>query len=408
MGRDPLPLMTLPQGTVTFCFTDIEGSTQLVRDLGAEYPAVLAAHRSALRGAVEAMGGAEVDARADELFAAFPDANRAVRAAERVQRGAIDGVRVRIGLHTGSADISEGAYYGVDVHRAARICAAAHGGQVVLSAETRAAAPDAEVLDLGEYHLRGLPHPERLFQLVADGLEREFPALRTEGPPSKLDTGALRVVIADDSALLREGTARLLQEAGFEVVAQAENADELLLRVRSYKPDVAIVDIRMPPTHTDEGVRAAERIREEHPDVAVLLLSQVVEPRRALALFRDRPEGFGYLLKDRVLEIDDFLAAVRRVARGGTAVDPDVVGRLLGRHRESDPVASLTAREREVLSLMAEGRSNRAICERLFLSPKTVETHVNSIFGKLRLAQAPDDHRRVLAVLAYLASDSSL
>jgi DNA-binding NarL/FixJ family response regulator/class 3 adenylate cyclase len=399
--------MRLPQGTVTFCFTDIERSTQLVRELGAEYPGVLAAHRAAVRRAVEATGGAEVDVRADELFAAFADAPRAVEAAERIQREGVYGVRVRIGLHTGEGSISDGAYYGLDVHRAARICAAAHGGQVLLSQSTRTAAPHAHALDLGEHLLRGLPEPERIFQLLAPGLEREFPALRTESPPSKLDPSAFRVVVADDSALLREGTARLLQDAGFDVVAQAGNADELLLRVRSYKPDIAIVDIRMPPTHTDEGVRAAERIREEHPEVAVLLLSQVVEPRRALALFRDRPEGFGYLLKDRVLEIDDFLAAVRRVARGGTAVDPDVVARLVGRHRESDPVASLTAREREVLSLMAEGRSNRAICERLFLSPKTVGTHVNSIFGKLRLARAPDDHRRVLAVLAYLGSDAA-
>jgi DNA-binding NarL/FixJ family response regulator len=224
------------------------------------------------------------------------------------------------------------------------------------------------------------------------------------GPSSEVEDGALRVVIADDSVLLREGTARLLAEAGFDVVAQAADADELLLRVRSYRPDVAIVDIRMPPTHTDEGVRAAERIREEHPDTAVLLLSQVVEPRRALALFRDRPEGFGYLLKDRVLEIDDFLAAVRRVARGGTAVDPDVVARLFGRRPDDDRLGNLSPREREVLALMAEGRSNRAICEKLFLSPKTVETHVNSIFTKLRLVPAPDDHRRVLAVLAYLSS----
>jgi DNA-binding NarL/FixJ family response regulator len=397
--------MTLPRGTVTFCFTDVEGSTQLAHELGPEYPALLAAHRAALRQCVEALGGAEVDARGDELFAAFPDAARAVEAAERMQREGT--LRVRIGLHTGSAHVFEGAYYGLDVHRAARICAAAHGGQVLMSEATRAAAPAAEAVDVGELRLRGVPEPEHLFQLVAEGLKRVFPALRTEGPPSALDPDALRVIVADDSALLREGTARLLEDGGFDVVAQAGDADELLLRVRSYHPDVAIVDIRMPPTHTDEGVRAAEQIRSEYPDIAVLLLSQVVEPRRALALFRDRPQGFGYLLKDRVFEIDDFLAAVRRVARGGTAVDPDVVARLVGRHGDADPIASLTAREHEVLALMAEGRSNRAICERLFLSPKTIETHVSNIFGKLQLAQAPDDHRRVLAVLAYLAVDAN-
>ena len=212
----------------------------------------------------------------------------------------------------------------------------------------------------------------------------------------------MRVVIAEDSLLLREGLARLLQEAGHEVVGQAGNADELLLKVRSYKPDVAIVDVRMPPTQTDEGVQAAEVIRSQHPEVGVLLLSQVVEARRALRLFSERPEGFGYLLKDRVLEIDDFLDAVRRVAHGGTAIDPDVIAQLVGRRRPNDPLQELTERERQVLALMAEGRSNQGICQKLFLAPKTVEMHIHRIFSKLGLAAAPDDHRRVLAVLAYL------
>ena len=210
----------------------------------------------------------------------------------------------------------------------------------------------------------------------------------------------MRAVIAEDSVLLREGVARLLEDSGIAVAAQSGNADDLLLHVRSYEPDVAIVDVRMPPTHTDEGARAARAIRERYPDVAVLVLSQVVEAEHALALFSDRPEGFGYLLKDRVLEIDDFIDAVRRVARGGTAMDPEVVAQLLG--RRPGPLDDLTPREREVLSLMAEGLSNQGICRRLYLSPKTVETHVKSIFTKLRLAPAADDHRRVLAVLAFL------
>jgi DNA-binding NarL/FixJ family response regulator len=212
----------------------------------------------------------------------------------------------------------------------------------------------------------------------------------------------MRVVIAEDSVLLREGLAKVLAEAGFEVVGQAGDAEDLLLKVRSYSPDVVITDIRMPPTQTDEGAEAAETIRAERPEIGILLLSQGVEARRALRLFTDHPAGFGYLLKDRVLDVDDFLDAVRRVARGGTAVDPEVVAQLLGRRRPDDPVAELTDRERTVLELMAEGRSNTGIGRKLFLSPKTVETHIHQIFRKLGLESLPDDHRRVLAVLAYL------
>ena len=216
----------------------------------------------------------------------------------------------------------------------------------------------------------------------------------------------MRAVIADDSVLLREGVARVLADAGIEVAASVGDADALRRVVATEKPDVAIVDVRMPPTQTDEGSRAAEAIRERHPEVGILMLSQVVEAHTALRLFGERPEGFGYLLKDRVLEIDDFVEAVKRVARGGTAMDPQVVSQLVGKRRKDDPIDQLSPREREVLELMAEGRSNAGICAKLFLSSKTVETHVSSIFSKLRLTQAPDDHRRVLAVLAYLRAES--
>jgi DNA-binding NarL/FixJ family response regulator len=212
----------------------------------------------------------------------------------------------------------------------------------------------------------------------------------------------VRVVIAEDSVLMREGLARVLADGGFEVVAQVDNADALHHAVKLDEPDVAIVDVRLPPTQTDEGARAAKEIKTKHPELGVLVLSQVVEARHALDLFSSQPAGFGYLLKDRVLDVDEFLESVRRVARGGTAVDPEVVAQLVGRRREHDPLEDLSPREREVLELMAEGRSNKAICAKLFLSPKTVETHVNSIFTKLGLMPAPDDHRRVLAVLTFL------
>ena len=212
----------------------------------------------------------------------------------------------------------------------------------------------------------------------------------------------MRVVLADDSVLLREGIARLLEDAGFEVVGQADNAEQLLLKVRSYSPDVAIVDIRMPPTHTDEGLRAAREIREKHPGTAVLVLSQYVESEYALDLLSESAEGVGYLLKDRVADIAEFAAAVRRVGEGGSALDPAVVSQLVGRSRKDDPVGRLTPREREVLELMAEGRSNQAISARMVVTERAVEKHVTSIFGKLRLPADAADHRRVLAVLAYL------
>jgi DNA-binding NarL/FixJ family response regulator len=209
-------------------------------------------------------------------------------------------------------------------------------------------------------------------------------------------------VLADDSVLVREGLARLLADAGLEVVGQAGDGEELMRKVRAHRPDVAVVDIRMPPTHTDEGLRAARAIRAELPGTGVLVLSQYLEEQYAVELLSDDAEGLGYLLKDRVAQVEDVVEAVRRVAGGGSALDPEVVSRMLGRRRRDDPLAVLTPRERDVLGLMAEGRSNQAIAARLVVTERAVEKHVSNIFGKLGLPTAPEDHRRVLAVLAYL------
>ncbi len=212
----------------------------------------------------------------------------------------------------------------------------------------------------------------------------------------------MRVVIADDSVLLREGLARLLSDAGFEVAAQAGDADDLMRKVRAHKPQVAVTDIRMPPTHTDEGLRAAQAIRRDLPDVGVLVLSQYVDQKYAMELLGNSAAGVGYLLKDRVAEVDRFTEAVRTVGNGGSALDPEVVSQLLGRRRSDDPLDRLTSRERQVLDLMAQGRSNGAIARELFVTERAIEKHVTGIFAKLDLPATEDSHRRVLAVLAYL------
>jgi DNA-binding NarL/FixJ family response regulator len=212
----------------------------------------------------------------------------------------------------------------------------------------------------------------------------------------------VRVVIADDAVLFRAGLGRVLEAAGIQVAGQAGDAGRLLALVRADPPDAVVVDIRMPPTHTREGLDAAQRIRAEHPQVGVLVLSQYVEPHHAMQLLEDGASGVGYLLKDRVADVAEVVEAVRRIAGGGSVIDPEVVAQLVGRRRTRNPIQELTGRERQILALMAEGRSNQAICERLFLSPKTVEAHVHSIFIRLDLPATPDDHRRVLAVLAFL------
>jgi DNA-binding NarL/FixJ family response regulator len=215
----------------------------------------------------------------------------------------------------------------------------------------------------------------------------------------------VRAVIAEDSVLLREGLSRLLTEAGIEIVGQAGDADDLLRKTRAHKPDVVITDIKMPPGQSDEGLRAAHVIRDELPGIGVLVLSQYVEEAYAMELLGDSAEGIGYLLKDRIADVDRFVEAVRRVAEGGSALDPEVVSHMLGRRRRDDPLAELTPREREVLALMAEGLSNSAIAQQLVVTERAVEKHVTNIFGKLGFGSAPDHHRRVLAVLTYVRSE---
>lgn len=212
----------------------------------------------------------------------------------------------------------------------------------------------------------------------------------------------MRIVIGEDSALFREGLARLLEDAGHEIVAKAADAPSLVEAVDATAPDLAIIDVRMPPDLTDDGARAARAVRGEHPELGIVLLSQHVETRHSVELVASG--RFGYLLKDRVFDVDDFLDALRRVAAGGSALDPEVVARLIGVHRAGNPLASLTSREREVLALMAEGRTNVGIARRLWLTERTVETHIGSILAKLGLANSDEDHRRVLAVLVHLSS----
>jgi DNA-binding NarL/FixJ family response regulator/class 3 adenylate cyclase len=355
--------------SLTFLFSDVEDSTGLAERLGGSYPALLAEARVLLRRAVADAGGREVDCRGDELFCVFDDSRDAAAAALAAQRAfataswpAGERVRVRIGFHSGEAATAGDGFVGIDVHRASRICQAAHGGQVLASADA-ARALGASVRELGEFDFKGMRDPERVYQLVADDLPDAFPPLRNVREHER----SLRAVIADDSALLREGLARLLSEADIEVVGQARDADELMLKVRSYHPDVAIVDIRMPPTQTDEGIRAAREIRKRHRETGVLVLSQHVAHTYAVELLADDAQGLGYLLKDRVADIEEFTAAVRRVAEGGSALDPLVVSELLGRTRGDDPVGRLSPREREVMELMAEGRTNHAIGQRLFI-----------------------------------------
>jgi DNA-binding NarL/FixJ family response regulator/class 3 adenylate cyclase len=397
-------MSTLPTGTVTLLFTDVEGSTGLIRQVGDRYGEILSDQRRLLRDAVAGHGGQEVDTAGDGCFVAFASARDGVAAAVAAQRAMAThrwpgdvAVRTRMALHTGEPRRAEQGYHGLGVHLAARLCQAGGGGQILLSDATRAIIaddlPDGVTLrHLGDRTLKDFDRPQPVYEAVIADIPDDGPAAGT----------AVRVVLAEDSVLLREGIARLLESAGFEVVGQVDNPDDLVRRVGFSKPDVAIVDIRMPPSHTDEGLQAARRIRDRHPGVGVLVLSQYVEAEYATALLGERADGAGYLLKDRIANVEEFTDAVRRVAAGGSALDPAVVAQLVGRHRRDDPLSTLTAREREVLELMAEGLSNHGIAARLVVTERAVEKHVTNIFAKLGLSATQEDHRRVRAVLALL------
>jgi DNA-binding NarL/FixJ family response regulator/class 3 adenylate cyclase len=394
--------------TRTFLIADVRGYTSFTHEHGPEAAAQLTERFADLtRKIVEEGGGEVVEVRGDEVLAAFDSVRDAVRAALALQGAYVeealdDGspLPVGIGLDVGEAMPLDGGYRGAALNLAARLCGAAAAGEVLATQEVRHLAgslPEVTFLDLGAIRVKNVPDEIRVVRVVPEG---EDPARRFLDVDAA--TRRLRVIVADDSTLFREGVVRVLAENGFDVAAQAADAEELLRLVEADPPDVVVTDIRMPPTGTTEGLVAAQRIRLEHPDVGVVVLSQYVETRHALKLLQETPDRVGYLLKDRVSDLADFVDAVRRIARGGSAIDPEVVSSLLGRRREHDVIDDLTDREREILGLMAEGRTNQAISEQLFLSPKTVETHVGAIFSKLGLQPAADDHRRVLAVLMYL------
>jgi DNA-binding NarL/FixJ family response regulator/class 3 adenylate cyclase len=381
--------------TGTVAVADVEGSTPLLERLGeARYHAALAAYERLLRDLLAEHGGAEETSAGDGHTCTFGSARAALAWAVALERAvpcADVPFKVRIGVHTGDLERRGGRLYGRAMVKAARIGGLARGGEILVSAVAR------EVADMGdatgvwfeegsEVELRGMRGRHLVFQLRWE--ERQ-------GAPE-------RVVIADDTALIRDGVAALLRENGLDVVATAGDARGLRDAVERHHPDIALVDIRMPPTWTDEGLVAAAAIRRDHPEIGVLVLSQHIEPAYALDLMRDGEHHSGYLLKDRIADIDILLDAVRRVARGGCVVDPVLTDGLVRGADARGVLADLSDGERDVLDLIAQGLSNQAIAERLTLSTPIVEDHVSEIFSKLGLGGEGADERRVAAVITYL------
>ena len=392
----------------TFLIADVRGYTSFTWEHGDEAAASLVeAFARQTEKVVAAADGSVVEFRGDEALAVFDSPRAAIRAAVELQTtyvstaGNDEPIPVGIGLDAGEAVRVGDGYRGSALNIAARLCGLAGAGEILTTQEVRHLAGPVEDVtfeDRGGITVKNVPEPVRVVRVVPLGEEPR----EVFRPVAGTGAGPLRVVIADDSLLFREGVARVLLDNGFAITDQVNDGEALLASIERETPDVVVTDIRMPPTHTTEGLVAAQKIRSEHPDVGVLVLSQYVETRHAIRLLRETPERVGYLLKDRVADIGDFTDAIRRVARGGSAIDPEVVAELLGRRTRHGSLQTLTAREQEILALMAEGRSNQGICERLFLSPKTIETHIGSIFSKLGFEPTGDDHRRVLAVVMYL------
>jgi DNA-binding NarL/FixJ family response regulator/class 3 adenylate cyclase len=404
--------MSVLGGVRIFLIADIRGYTLFTQEHGDEAAAVLAkVFADVVRDCVESNGGRLVELRGDEALVAFDSPRSAILSAVALQSSFVDKalsdedmpLYVGIGMDAGEAVAIEEGFRGGALNLAARLCSMAAPGEILASRELMhlARAVDGiKYVERGQARLKGLTEPVHVVKVAPRKDDPAERLMQTKATTAR----SMRVTLADDSVLLREGVARLLTDTGFDVIAQAGDATALLAAIDADPPDVAIVDIRMPPTHTDEGLRAAHQIRAEHPGVGVLVLSQYVETDYAVDLVADGAGGLGYLLKDRVANVQEFTDSVRRIGSGGSVIDPEVVSRLVGRARRASPIDALTQREKDVLGHMAEGRSNQAISEQMFLSPKTVEGHVRNIFSKLGLEDTPDDHRRVLAVLTFLRS----
>ncbi|MEA2247216.1 MAG: hypothetical protein QOH46_1745 [Solirubrobacteraceae bacterium] len=391
------PESTTPQRVLaTILLTDIVGSTRRAAELGdARWRELLVLHDAIVREQVTGAGGRVVKSLGDGSLCVLGGPAQAIRCAEALRdRLAGEGIPIRAGIHTGECEVIGDDVGGMAVHIAARVAGSAERDEIRVSSTVAdlVAGSGMAFTPLGEHELKGVPGSWRLLAVGEGQPNAELPGLRR----------GMRAVVAEDTMITRRGLVMVLENAGVDVIAEAEDAERLMQYVRTRRPDVAIVDIKMPPTHTDEGLVAAQAIRADYPETAVLVLSHYVEPSYAQRLVEEHPEGVGYLLKERVFDPVILIDALRRITDGETIVDPTLVSRLIGRQRHDDPLEELTGRERETLGLVAEGRSNKAIAEQLFITPRTVEAHVKQIFHKLGIQESPEDHRRVLAVIAFL------